>query len=168
MKLNRRTLAPLHCASKDPTRYNINGLHFDAEGMTVGSNGHILAVVRPEPLEPHDRSFSIEACTLTEAVRATRPKRAPDVELTADYPEMDVEYPNWRYIHDNPPVAHHAVTLSLHVLEALVATARQFAGGKKGEENMHLNFLFPKDPWRAIRVEHDTLEFSVMSIRGPK
>ena len=168
MKLNRRTLAPLHCASKDPTRYNLNGLHFDAVGMTVGTNGHILAVVRPEPLEPHKRSFSVEASWLKEAVRATRPKRAPDVELTDAYPEMNVEYPNWRQIHDNPPVAHHAVTLSLHVLEALVATARQFAGGKKGDENMRLNFRFPKDPWRAIRVEHDGLEFSVMPVRRPK
>ncbi len=187
IRLNRRTLSPLHCASKDPTRYNLNGLHFDKEGVTVGTNGHILACVRPAEPEPIERAFSLEPAALAAAVKATRPKAAPDVGVTTgsassrwlvgdvEHSEMDVEYPSWRQVH---PVKHavpqHTLMLSLHVLEALCATARQFACGKKGDENSRLTFELPRDPTRALRVHtadeqsDDVLEFSLMPLWPPK
>jgi len=180
IRLNRRTLSPLHCASKDPTRYSLNALHFDNEGVTVGTNGHILACVRPAELEPHRTSFSLEPAALAAAVRATRPRSAPDVELipcgllrnwrvcNVEHSEMDVEYPTWQQAHPvQPPVPQHTVMLSLHVLEALVATARQFAGGKKGDEDTPIAFEFPGAAAAAIRAHTtdkqsgDILEFTV-------
>lgn len=180
IRLNRRTLSPLHCASKDPTRYNLNGLRFDAEGVTVGTNDHILACVQTEP---HLESFSLEPAALAAAVKATRPKTAPDVEVTpgsaprrwlvgdVEHSQADVEYPNWRQVH---PVKHavpqHTVMLSLHVLEALVATARQFAGGKKGDKGTPLTIELPSDPLRPIRAHTadkqsgDVLEFTFMPV----
>jgi len=184
IRLNRRTLSPLHCASKDPTRYNINGLHFSKEGVTVGTNAHILACVRPAEFEPHPQSFSLEPAALAAAVKATRPVRAPDVEVAEglaprrwlvgdlEHSEMDVDYPNWRQVH---PIKHaipqHTLALSLHVLEALVATARQFAGGKKGDERTYLTFELPSDPIKPVRVHTadpgsgDVLELSLMPRR---
>lgn len=187
IRLNRRTLAPLHCASKDPTRYSVNGLHFSKEGVTVGTNGHILACVRPAELEPIPRSFSLEPAALAAAVKATRPKAAKDVEVIqancssrwlvgdVEHSEMDTNYPPWRQVH---PVKHavpqHTLGLSLHVLEALVVTARQFAGGKKGDEDTCLTIELPSDPTRAVRVHTadkqsgDVLEFSLAPARPSK
>lgn len=184
MKLNRRTLAPLHCASRDETRYSMNGLHFSKEGVTVGTNGHILAAVVPVEPEPIPRSFSLEPAALAAAVKATKPKGRPDVELTSgsassrwlvgdvEHSEMDADYPNWRQVH---PVQHavpkHTLGLSLHVLEALCATARQFAGGKKGETGTHLTLELPSDPIEPVRVHTadkqsgDVLEFTFMPVR---
>lgn len=43
MILSHRSLAPLHCASRDEYRPGLRVLHFSGIGQTVATNGHILA-----------------------------------------------------------------------------------------------------------------------------
>ena len=153
MQLNRRTLSPLHCASDDPTRFNINSLRVEADGKTIATNGHILAVVTPakplggsEQLEP----FTLEADALKTLNKEQRKKRAPQATINheatnanghcrvetagsgaVEIPKMECTYPDWQQVlpSDAP---HYSVRISLHVLESMIATARQFTDTKKG------------------------------------
>jgi hypothetical protein len=185
--LNRRTLAPRLCVSKDATRHNLCALHFSEEGVTVGTTGHLMAVVTPAIRGPIPRGFGLEDAALADAVRATKKKNAPDVELHAtdtprrwnvggvEHSEIDAApFPKWRTMH---PKKHaepkHTLEISLHVLEAMTATARAFAGGTKGEENCRLTIELPADPIRPIRVHTadkdsgDVLGFTLMPMRNP-
>jgi hypothetical protein len=187
IKLNRRSLAPLHCASKDETRHHLGALHFSAEGVTVGCTGHLLACVTPAHLEPIPRAFGLERAALADVVRETKKKGAEDRTLHpaeaprrwvvdgVEHSEIDAEYPAWRRMHpEKHAVPKHTFEISLHVLEAMTATARAFAGGKKGDEDTRLTVELPSDPIRPIRVHTadkgsgDVLGFTLMPMRGPE
>ena len=154
LSLNRRTLSPLHCASSDSTRFNINSLHIEADGTTVATDGHIMAVVTPgamgeigsEQLKP----LQLDADALKALNKEQRKKNAPeatiDLESTnanghcrietagsgaVEIPKLDCNYPNWQQVVPTEPT-HYSVRISLHVLESMIATARQFTDTKKG------------------------------------
>ena len=154
LSLNRRTLSPLHCASNDSTRFNINTLHVEADGKTIATDGHIMAVVTPgKPLEGSDRlePFTLEADHLKALNKEQRKKNAPeatiDLEATnanghcrietagsgaVEIPKQTLGYPNWQAVVPTEPT-HYSVRISLHVLESMIATSRQFTDTKKGQ-----------------------------------
>ena len=153
LSLNRRTLSPLHCASSDATRFNINSLHVEADGTTIATDGHILAVVTPSsPLEGSSKlkPFTLEADHLKALNKEQRKRTAPeatiDLEATnanghcrietpgagaVEIPKLDCTYPDWKQVLPTDPT-HYSVRISLHVLESMIATARQFTDTKKG------------------------------------
>lgn len=154
LSLNHRTLAPIHCASKDSSRFNINSLHVEADGTTVATDGHIMAVVTPaSPLEGVNQlePFTLEAEHLKNLNKDQRKKNAPgnwiDTQATntnghcrletisgagaVEIPKLDCTYPAWKQVLPTDPT-HYTVRISLHVLEAMIATARQFTDTKKG------------------------------------
>ena len=55
MLYSKAHMAVRHAASKDPTRYNLNGIHFQADGDTVATDGHILLQAHAE--RPPDEEF---------------------------------------------------------------------------------------------------------------
>ena len=154
LSLNHRTLSPLHCASNDAGRFNINTLHVEADGKTIATDGHIMAVVTPgKPLEGSDRlePFTLEADHLKNLNKDQRKKNAPDNWIdpqatnanghcrletisgagAVEIPKLDCTYPNWQQVLPTDPT-HYSVRISLHVLESMIATARQFTDTKKG------------------------------------
>ena len=155
LSLNRRTLSPLHCASSDSTRFNINSLRVEADGTTIATNGHLMAVVTPgKPLEGSEQlePFTLEADHLKNLNKDQRKKNAPDnwIDTQAtnanghcrletisgagavEIPKLQCEYPNWKQIQPTGE-PHYSVRISLHVLEQMIATARQFTDTKKGQ-----------------------------------
>ena len=48
MLYSRAHFAVRHAASKDATRYNLNGIHFKADGSTEATDGHMLIQVHAE------------------------------------------------------------------------------------------------------------------------
>ena len=155
LSLNRRTLSPLHCASSDETRFNINTLHVEADGTTIATDGHIMAVVTPGSIDKEEwpqevRPFTLEADHLKNLNKEQRKRNAPeatiDIKATnanghcridtagsgaVEIPKLDCTYPNWQQVVPSDP-AHYSVRISLHVLESMIATARQFTDTKKG------------------------------------
>lgn len=153
LSLNHRTLSPLHCASADSTRYQINSLRIEADGTTIATNGHIMAVVTPgKPLEGSEQlePFTLEADHLKTLNKEQRKRNTPeatiDLEATnenghcrietpgsgaVEIPKLQCEYPDWRQVQPSEP-PHYSVRISLHVLESMIATARQFTDTKKG------------------------------------
>ena len=154
LSLNRRTLSPLHCASSDSTRFNINSLHVEANGTTIATDGHILAVVTPgTPLEIGDEltPFTLEADHLKALNKEQRKRTAPEATIAlestnanghcrietagsgaVEIPKLDCTYPDWKQVLPTDPT-HYTVRISLHVLESMIATARQFTDTKKGQ-----------------------------------
>jgi len=49
MLVSKSHLSVRHGASKDASRYNLNGVRFEADGSTVATNGHLLMRTRIEP-----------------------------------------------------------------------------------------------------------------------
>tara|TARA_R110000751_G_scaffold225303_2_gene327197 strand:- start:299 stop:904 length:606 start_codon:yes stop_codon:yes gene_type:complete len=177
MEVNHRTLAPIHCASTDETRHNINTLSFESSGETIATSGHILARFIPsEKAEPGLCGFVVGVKSIAELNKSQRKKTSEPVTIDADKsianghvlfespdPEQcdysaakrdDVEYPNWRQVHPymepgSRHAAHHTVAISLAVLEPLLAAARQFSETRKGDGKM-LRFEFGADPETAF------------------
>lgn len=54
MLLHKRNFAVRHCASKDETRLNLCGVHVTADGRTVATNGHLMAVVDAVEVSPEE------------------------------------------------------------------------------------------------------------------
>ena len=52
MLYSKSQLAARHAASTDPTRFNLNGVHFKADGSTEASDGHMLIQVSPLGTDP--------------------------------------------------------------------------------------------------------------------
>jgi DNA polymerase III sliding clamp (beta) subunit (PCNA family) len=181
-EITRRTLAPLHCASNDETRYNLRSLHFDTDGSTVATDGHLMARAVPvvpnnDPAEP----FTLAAEALADLNREQRKKKAEPARMefgernvivdgVDEIPHLDGDFPDWRQCHEPPKSVHHEVAISLHNLERMVAAARQFTNTRKGEV-VQVLFRFPKSDLKAIRAEVtdkeslDRLEFTVMPCR---
>lgn len=198
MELNRKNLAPLHCASTDTTRLNLAALRFEEDGRTVATNGHTLALFIPgkepeadEKLEP----FSLPADSLKDIVKEQR-KRNPkdchvDVEATkgarvcrtfdpeplgstSELPKLQDEdggnFPKWEAVMPKE-APHYSVNLSLHVLEQLIAAARQFSGTRKGEQQ-NVRFDFAESELNVVKVtceskddSEDRLEVIMMPCR---
>lgn len=194
MKINHRTLAPLHCASTDETRFNLNALHFTAEGETIGTNGHLLARFRPasayqdsgcpelepftvdrfsiEPLAKEQRRKWQEPCTLdVEETNANGHARFTDTASgSQETPKLDCEYPNWKQVLAKSDSEDREIGISLAVLEPLIAAARQFSETRKGGGQC-VRFCIPKDnlkPFTATVLHEDSgdiLEFTLMPMR---
>lgn len=191
LSLNRRTLSPLHCASADATRYSINSLHIEADGTTIATDGHLMAVVTPaSPLEGSSQlePFTLEADHLKALNKEQRKKNAPDatIDLEAtnanghcrieipgagavEIPKLAFDYPDWRQVQTSEP-PEFSVCISLIVLEQMIATARQFTDTTKGKTAV-MRFDFPKEselkPFTATH-EHpdgDTLKVTMMPCR---
>ena len=161
MKITARTLAPIHCASKDPLRYNINVVHFAKDGTTSATNGHVLARVAPDEVTEPIGSFSIEAKKLSDLNRELKVNTAEPAELDIDKAtspgcvrfesemgvrettKADVNFPSTDKITE-PTDSYPELMLNLAVLECIVATARQYSGTTKGREQA-VTFRFPKD-----------------------
>lgn len=171
MIVNKQRLAPLHCASTDSNRYNLNAIRFDADGSVVATNGHILARVVPCDAERRSdvESFSLELEAAKDLSRSVTKKGSVavlDVEATnanghvefnggdRRFPKQGLEYPPWQQVHKQPQSADVAleIGLGLPVLEQLVKTLRQFSGpgDKSGAKGVRLRFKAdPKQPDRA-------------------
>ncbi len=195
MDLNRRNLAPIHCASTEETRHATNSLRFEKDGTTVAMDGHILAVCHPgEPIDCLD-PFSLGLAPLAPILKEQRKKQATaaviDTATTnansycriesagtaVEIPKLDAgDYPNWRHLLPTEPVML-SVGLSLHNLEKLVATARQFSSTRKGDVTI-VRMDFRENVKNAENEYHgpvtvtceknghgDTLEFVVMPAR---
>ncbi len=152
--INRRSLAPLHCASTDSTHFNINALHFTEEGQTIGTDGHLMAVFTPPaPPQAPDRlqPFTLEAEHLKALNKEQRKRFAPLAEIdrlatnanghcrietagsgAVEIPKLQGTYPDWKQVIPSDPPAF-AVHLSLEILEKMIATVRQFTETRKGE-----------------------------------
>ena len=187
MQFNHRNLSPLHCASTDATRHNLNSLHIAADGSTVAADGNVLAHVTPanDGIPVTVTPFTIDREALKALQSEQRKKKTPDADLdieatnnncharicsagiTTEIPKMEATYPAWEQI-TNPRPGAHTVGISLHVLEQMVATARQFSATKKGEF-CGLKFEFPEDefaPIRASRMDDgDEIEILAMPCR---
>jgi DNA polymerase III sliding clamp (beta) subunit (PCNA family) len=192
MEINRRTLAPIYCASTDETRFTINSLHFAADGSTVATNKHILARCVPKTSIGHElQPFTLWADTLAELQREQMKARAIPAKLDIDatngngyarvtgvsgareIPKLDGDFPDWRHAHPKETPDHkHRVLISLANLEKIVAAGRQFTASKKGE-TIVAAFEFTDEHFSGnlggpIRAEirdcesGDVLEFSVM------
>ena len=185
LSLNRRTLAPLHCASDDSTRYALNSLHIEPDGTTVATNGHLMAVCKPsQPLEGDDTltAFELAADDLKEINKQQRKKVAPeaivDTEATNqnghcrvtsngrayELPKNDPGFPDWRKIEAlSDTEVYHSVTISLATLEQMIASARQFSQTRKGD-GCAMRFDFPEntdgkggwDPFRVTHIDKDS------------
>lgn len=188
MEISHKSLAPIHCASTDSKRLHINALHFDKEGQTVATDGHILAVAipaTPTPLEP----FDIEVAQLADINREQRKKRSDPMTLDADetnanghahirsgtfgtvhqLSKANLAFPDWRMVHKDSFDTHHEVGISAAVLEAMIATVRQYTQTRKGDGQC-IRFQFPEsnlDCMRATVEDADggRLEISFMPMR---
>jgi len=173
MLINHRTLAPLHCASTDETRYNLNGLHFTADGQTVGTDGHIMAYVTPKldgdpvKLEP----FTLEYGALVALQKEQRKKRAIPASLVVDVTNANGhariegtsigaiepvkiigDYPAWQQVVPKREADDHVVGLSASVLECMLNTVRQFTETSRGKA-VNITFRFPKDNLKPISAD---------------
>ena len=88
---------------------------------------------------------------------------------TADVLEIskmdDVEYPDWHNVMPKGEVVH-SVSLSLHVLETLVAIARQASGTRKGESRpMVFEFGSDLDPVKVTDPKDPALTIVAMPCR---
>ncbi len=201
MDLNRRNLAPIHCASTDAGRVNLKALRFEKDGTTVATDGHILAICRratPKhgehvPLDPFSLPLPPLAPILKEQRKAKPAAAVIDTATTnansycriesggvaTEIPKVDGEdfkYPDYRAVIPTEPVML-SVGLSLHNLEKVVTTARQFTGTRKGEVTV-MRFDFRENCTNddgqylnGVTVtcnkngHGDTLEFVVMPTR---
>lgn len=191
MKLNRRNLAPIHCASTDSTRYSINALRFEEDGTTVATDGHILAVVKPgKVIDAKLDPFSVELEGLApfqKEQRKKNPARARlDIKPTNDngacylssggvdtrLPKVVGDFVDWRTVANavHSDSAQTTVGISLADLEKIVSTARQFSDTRKGDITA-MRFEFTEDALSPFRVScedansGDQLEITVMPVR---
>ena len=156
-EINHRTLAPLHCASDDEARPGLCGLHFAADGSTVGTNGHLLARTIPAESSPKLVPFTLAAGALAPLVKDQRKKKKSvppaqldvdgtnagdkalviqtlaEMEVSTSIPKLEGEFPDWRNVVPTEPT-HFEVMISAHVLESMLAAVRQFTETRKGDE----------------------------------
>lgn len=101
----RKIAAVLKAASKDETRYNLNGVCFERSGAVVATNGHMLIAHLPDGKtadEPGD-SMLVPVGAVAALCRAVKGDVERDgvrfshsagaAEVT---PIADAEFPNWR------------------------------------------------------------------------
>ena len=163
-------LSVLHAASDDPTRYNINSVHFNEQGATVATDGHIMVMVTPkEPVKVEP--FTVERDALEpiakEVKRAKKgggnirledpanegaPRTGPTVPFIAttkavvgpvELARVESDYPAYRQVIPELDSKNSiSISISLHVLEKFIAIARQYTDTRKGEEcPIHFRFL---------------------------
>ncbi len=151
MEYTKAHFAVRHAASKDETRYNLNGIHFESDGSTVATDGHVLIHASPA-MDPgatgEAQCSNLEAFELQlpqiEKLRKLIPKAGhvdldpaltnangaahfvTDDGLTYDLPKSDEGYPSWQQV---LPKDEPAVTLGLNVvlLERICKAVREFA-----------------------------------------
>lgn len=197
MEINRRNLAPLHCASEDDARHNLNSLHFDPSGKTVATDGHILAIhtpgISPERAGENyfTKAFSVPiGDTLREINKDQRKKYPQQCELRSDLVDEGTiqfqhggdtiniadrpgDFAAWKHVvPDQDKCQHHVISISLHNLEKMIASARQWTQTKKGEQ-CAMVFQFPRNLEKPILVstephkdrDGDKLDFVVMPCR---
>ncbi len=185
LSLNRRSLAPIHCASKGSSRSNINSLHFEADGTTVATDGHLMAVVTPatplegvNQLEPFQldvdalqalnkeqrKRFATEATIDREATNANGHCRIETPGAGAvEIPKLDCNYPDWKQVQVTDPT-QYSVTIGLPVLEQMIATARQFTGTTKGQRAM-VRFDFQEDcELKPFTVTHEHADGDTLTV----
>lgn len=179
MKISKKHLAPIHCASKDETRYNLNSIHFADDGSIVATNGHMLGRVVPKDMEKRS-PFMMALESVKELIKRSAKKpvilNVEDSTPTRIFDELefpynlvaDAEYPNWRAVHKEPKKSDvtFEIALSAHVLESMIAAARQFTGTSKGKA-VPLKFTFTDNLSPAFvtvtdKVTGDVMEFSLM------
>lgn len=196
MQLNRQSLSPIHCASRDETRFMLNQLRVEPDGSTIATNGHLMARVIPsealtggEQLEPFEISHEIVTPLLKELkgrqgapysvdseqtnanghCRATQTKSGAAVELPKTSRNYG-EFPDWKQVIPSEP-ADFVVTLGLNVLETMLATAREFTETRKGGgKGVRFEFLTGEgkelSPIRATVEGEGTLEIVLMPMRS--
>lgn len=191
LSLNRRSLAPIHCASTDKSRENLTTLHFEPDGTTVATDGHLMAVVTPgEPLHEsqHLTPFELNTGDLGPILKEQRRKHALPTEVdrirtnenghcridvgggAVEIPKVQhVTFPDWKVVQVTEPT-HYSVSISLAVLEQMIATARQFTDTKKGQLAV-MRFDFQEESeLKPFTVTHehrdgDTLKVTMMPCR---
>ena len=57
MLVSKTALSVRHAASKDATRYNLNGVRFESDGRVIATDGHRLYTVTPPEEKPDPREF---------------------------------------------------------------------------------------------------------------
>lgn len=159
MHISKNRLAPIHCASDDATRYNLNSLRIDGKRIEA-TNGHVLARVELGEPCPDIEAFSLplpDAKPIAAKIKrkprragALRPVAVVDVAETnanghvklelpdgspalapkadpgyGDFPNTDQVFPKGE--------PEYRIILSAAVLEAMVATVRQFTDTAKGD-----------------------------------
>ena len=172
---NTAALSVIHAASDDPSRYNINSVHFNEQGATVATDGHMLAIVTPKEtikVEP----FMVEIGALEPIAKEVKRARktggnialensanggvsrtGPTVPFVAttkavvgpvDLARVEGEYPDYhQVIPELDNVNSISIGISLAVLETFIAIARQYTGTRKGEEcPLHFRFLANGEP----------------------
>lgn len=193
MKLTKKLLALVHCASQDETRYNLNGIYFDGDGTSVATDGHVLGRIVPfgRSLGRQDRptkgsAFILALEAVKDLIRRTKAKGSSvmldvddkrsrsiqDAEHRNTYEVIDGEFPKWKQIHKKPSKAatKHTLCLSAEVLEKVLAASRQFTGTTKGAA-LKLEFTFVEDNLAPVFIEvldketSDSIEFSAMPMR---
>lgn len=185
MKIDRKTLAPLNCASKE-NYHNLNSLHFDESGVTVGTNGHVLAYVEPSEsitIKP----FTLDASSLVNLQREQKKSKAIPAELNVDTTDegnfvqittstgcieltkTDGEYPNWKQVLPPEPCdTDYEIEIDALVLESILATVRQFTGTNKSQK-AYISFRFTANDLKPFAAEVTSdgqiLKFAAMPLK---
>ena len=178
MEINHRTLAPLHCASTDKTRDNVNVIHFDVSGDTIATNGHIMAHYVPSGTDggagvlPFSLSLDSVAALNKEQRKRTQAPSELEIDATnangharisnttpgtIEIPKAVSTFPDWRAVMPTSADTDHEVGISLAVLEPLIAAARQFSETRKGEGKC-VKFRFPADSIGTILATVDDVD----------
>lgn len=153
MDLTYAMLAPLHAASNDSTRYQLNGVHFEADGTIVATDGCMLAAVVPaqapesvdgvEALEPFTMGAA-DAKRVSAELRKHKgngPAGTLNVSATNKNPTARIitgsttfagekveasDFPDWRKVLPDPGDAVVTVGLNVALLERACKIAKQY------------------------------------------
>ena len=141
MTIQYRDLAPMHAASTDATRYNLNGVHVGEEG-TAATNGHVLAMVSGEDMsstpltipisvakdiakavKKDERGFELESCGSLAA-------KASYAGTVREFETIDGDFPNLKQV---IPITEPEFTvgIGIEVLETIIKVARHYTGEKQ-------------------------------------
>ena len=190
--IRNKQLAVLHAASTDSTRYNLNSVRFEADGSLVATDGHMLAVVKPETeeadggIDPFVISLesaktlnkgtrgkqNVGACVDRDATNGNGSLRVTLSDGSAlELPKVefgdDGFYPDWQQVMPkNGRKIEHRVGLSLHVLERMVTIARQATETRKGEQRtLVFEFGSEFEPVKVTDPKDEALTIVLMPCR---
>lgn len=140
----------LNATSDDKARVSLNGVHFTKQGTAVATNGHILAVHK-NAIEDADEmkrpKITVHSDALKTAIKMVKTHPtiglgfeekdrnvtlfAPEGRFSAADYELDLEFPNYQAVLDQPKKVNMTIGLMVETLERVLKLAKQ-AAGKSG------------------------------------
>jgi DNA polymerase III sliding clamp (beta) subunit (PCNA family) len=163
--VNRKNLAVVKAASRDTSRYTINGVYFDKEG-SVATNGRMLAVVtNPDSVPSHLEKGIIVPLKLAEELWSmTRYASEVDIleaeasggmydaviarkdnQLSITFKPVDGKYPDWKQvISKNEPVVK--VAINPRYMMDMCRIVLDFQGEKENNPSMVIGVHSYPDP----------------------